>query len=643
MVNWLNVKKILTLNNYSLFLLVFLVILAIIIGFAFLGSNNQQRYNPDGPAPFPSVYPNVPSVPQDPSANVCVTLCTDAQGKNYPCPDVVLRKCENDNECDDCQIEGGRIPATCQIPTKVIAEQQEKLENRSSKYCLPQQEKCLSNTELKSCNLDIDCGICNDDLPEGEQMSCVALKAGQQICPSGEISGESARCKGEATIIKSDGRYCLPKITGCDYRHGTAIWTDKGWRCQCQYPQIYGGEACDVYLACSNYLVDPFSKNKQQLLLNVPGKNNGEIGDIWTRESGINPMGCYNTETNEYVNCPDDIKHPIVYNTFCQCDGVDASTHATYKSSDSSPYQCEIDSCYTNVLGGRYDPSAPKAGSDQPDTTCICSGRGVSLWDYDPQSVIPCNSDEQCKDADNKTCDLKIGTCGGLTGYDWTGRCDDYTIPGSQITLKGNPDTCLYKDIDPNQQKVENGVILPITGLVPGKSPIGQGDICAMDPCMGLFGDPYYIMTSSEARQSIRGNWNPTANNGKGACSCVSPSKDVDLNLIGQKCDHHGNINPVCHTCYDACQPYPGADPCNLQKCGGSCTTLDDHKGSYSCTCTGQCRNVGNVCVHCQPHGTDDCDPNVPCCDPNDACKGRVKIGSGKQFWACLDKNKDTM
>jgi hypothetical protein len=188
----------------------------------------------------------------------------------------------------------------------------------------------------------------------------------------------------------------------------------------------------------------------------------------------------------------------------------------------------------------------------QEETTCICSGRGSKVWEYDPTSVTKDN------------------------GFTWRGRCDAYTIPGSDITL---PSSYWEGCNDGANNSPET------SRLVPGKyQDLNHGqqqyDICAADPCLGNYQDPKYDV------QNAVGMFNPSS----GYCGCDPEDPDTEWGSVHMpdSCDRLSN--PVCSYCKNACQESvdAGRNPCppfysDKDHCQTRCLTTTE--GEPQCDC----------------------------------------------------------
>ena len=518
----------------------------------------------NGAPPFPDAVPQIPPPPGT-SGTKCVNFCTSEKtGALEPCGSTALVTCAGDAECAPCQDNQPYKNIQCLDASAWphVKAQQAALKNESPKYCLPKPVACLDATSLKECRVTDDCAMCTEtsSLPNKETFQCKMLRGGQVL-----------RVNGQEITVKDSGQYCVPSFSGCDPKYGIATWTsNEGWTCRCKYPGIYGGKQCNELVACNADMVTPWSAQKQQLLLNVPGKDGSKVGEPWTVESGVDPNKCLAPDGTQVECTTAGMPRTVA----CQCDGIQKGTLASYTYATNNPLTCEVDPCYGTPAGGKtwlWDatpgtnkdqlPSIPR----QPPTTCSCSGFGSSAWRFQAKSN-PSSND-----------------------YTWQGYCKDVHIPQSNIVLPadGSKEFC-------DAQKQANTDAMG-TALVPGKR--GGTSICATDPCTGVFGDTGYRVNLGEL--SALGHFNAAT----GQCDCATtPEGSTAVLLQDAQCDR--SINPVCAYCVNACISPPGTTkneekPCPVapgSNCGKNvtCATLQD--GSKTCKCGEGCRYYDGQC-----------------------------------------------
>lgn len=546
---------------------------------------------------FPNVAPVVQRAPllQD---STCVKLCGDK-----PCPTYKLQ-----HTCDTCSAEEvARLDLKVQSPDPnwpTVAQDQRTLNNGGDTFCLPTRTHCLGD-QLVRCEQDTDCSRCDDALPEGETMACQLLQTDKPVTLNGNTITPAA-----------DGLYCVPTLRSCSYKTGgIATWSDNsGWVCNCKYPELFGGEACDQLVACQGADLAPWAKDYQKLLLNTPANNDdgtmSAIGDAWRPDSDVDPYKCLDAE-NKQVQCAEGLQPTVA----CRCDGMQAGTQATYTYVDKQPLECAIDPCFQNVYGGRTMKKAGDGVTDratnkdlnafstfyetpnQPPTTCSCSGFGSSLYTY--------------KDG----------------AFAFTGHCEATTIPHTKITLPATNTGPVCK------KKINNDS--SATLLVPGKTAEG-GDKCTPDPCAGKYSDPGF-----RTEQNI-GSFNLE----KGACDCKSadcPDPSVcpyvtTVPVALTECDHV--VNPVCSYCADACQ---GPDPCPVAE-GSSCPDArckTGADGSKQCECGASCFYFSGKC-HTKIQKGCSCDGFMgaegACVNPGDECKVIVSYRAGLKLKKAHEK-----
>lgn len=557
--------------------------------------------NASGLPPFPASHPNLP-VPTTIASPQCVSFCIDpVSGAQAPCGSTKLTQCATDGDCLNCAAKQQALNIKC-LPAKswpTVERDQAALNNSSEKYCLPEKEQCLNKEELTKCATDTDCVRCTDELPNGESMTCQTVASGTSITTQTK-DGKTHLYEGVR-----GGQYCLPKFKGCDPQFGIAQWTsNEGWKCTCKYPGVYSGEACNEPVACRSQEVTSWSKDKQRLLLNMPGTDGSAVGEPWTMESGVDPNKCIDPNTQQQVECKAGLQPTVA----CQCDGIQTSTGATFTYDPARPLTCVVDNCYANPSGGRtvVDADNKTRGSrpnqlfpipNQPVTGCACSGYESRLW---TRVVDPSSPTE---------------------GYTYMGYCAPFRIPGTNIFLPAG-------DVDANPTcKLQANTAANVSGLVPGQKMV-QGapvDTCAYDPCAGNYADPLYRTTQSRGYFDAMTGFcacycDSDSTSGGGSCSQSISTHAMDLE--GGKCDR--TVNPVCSYCAAACEGEitslcPVAPGSN---CSPKCVT--DGQGRKTCLCGDDCFWYNGACRSKKLRG-DECEGfhNVPgtCALPDDDCR----------------------
>ncbi len=511
--------------------------------------------------PFPNVAPLVAAPPASPTSTSCVSLVGDASGAYVPAPMNKLRVCASDADCDGCTSSPLETPISCQPPSPDVEAQQSALDNPGASYCLPTPKTCLAEP-LVACTHDLDCAAC-DDRVGSAAMQC------EIVASPKKIEGES----GEVEVPA--GQWCLPKTGTCDPVNGVLHWTTAGWTCTCRYPDIHGGEACDVLKACNNPLTTEWSAGNQQLLINKPGEP-----EVWTMDSGINPMLCHVEGGAWDVPCGPG----ALPNAVCQCDGLMRGSHMGFRNEATDPLTCTPDSCSVTALGGRaseplemrdWSPANPQAGANQ----CVCSGADARIWDLDtrdPSTLDPVTAE----------------TLRRQQGYVYTGRCRDTPIAtnGAVVVLRAEAGHA-----DSTACSLANNGHAEMTSLVPGFAEDESGtatvSVCSADPCRGRYSDIQF--RPPEGVQDW-GHYDTEA----GACACVDPSRSVAV-------PGDGVVNPVGSVCANACEGMDSDDPedwpCKRdphRPCPGKPTCITGAKGEAVCVCPAGCGNTdGMTCM----------------------------------------------
>jgi hypothetical protein len=626
------------MNDKGSYVLVFVMtfigvaVLTVVVSKIFDRTPSLTVNGGSGTPAFPDAYPQLPPQPANPGQGAqCVNFCTDVNtGSLVPCATTKLPTCTTGDDCFKCDVEQPYQKLTCQDPSKswpTVAKDQAALNNQASKYCLPTKQGCIFQETPVECMNDSDCIRCTDALPNGDVFTCQPVKQGSTL----NLVNAEGKTKEFANV--SGGKYCLPAYRGCDPRYGTATWTsNEGWKCVCKFPGVMGGPECNEMVACRADEVTSWSKDKQSLLLNMPGVNGDRVGDPWTIDAGVDPNKCVDDKGVQVDRvggrCPQGTQPTVA----CQCDGIQEGTRATYMHSSSDPLSCELDPCFANVNAGRTSlkslPSIPR----QPKTTCMCSGAESRLWQYTPSSTG--------------------------SGYTWRGYCTDHAIPNSNIVIKGTPeDNNLCKDA-PNTRADQ-------TQLVPGLKPPPPGsqtpdlyvNTCVADPCAGNYSDPLYRTTQSIGYFDAK----------SGLCTCFKESNSVVAPMVlPETCDRVEN--PVCSYCQDSCGNQPLNEVCPVYSaypvsaCGNRrCITKPD--GSRACDCGTDCFYFQGMCYP-KVRDDDQCqglnrmkgvcqDDDKRCqvvsalnynCDPREGgvvCADHSRCGRaycGDWLWAPLDK-----
>lgn len=504
-----------------------------------------------GAPPFPDAVPQIAPPSGDPLGSVkCVSYCTNRDdGQMEVCGSTKLRACKTEDDCAGCREQQPYQDLACMTPAesqwKHVAAQQDALNNKAEKYCLPQQKKCLVGKTLKKCRQNEDCGMCADVLSNSKAFTCKVLGPDAVINFDGQAFSAGA----------DGGQFCVPAYRGCNPEYGVATWTSTGgWVCNCKYPGIYGGPQCDQLVACNADMVAPWSADKQQLLLNVPGEDGSRVGDPWSLKSRVDPSKCVDGE-GKIVDCKPGLQRTVA----CRCDGIQRGTERTYTYQHGNVLTCKLDPCHGGKVGGRtwlWD-ATPGPGQDQlpviPNqaaTTCACSGYGSSAWKYENR-------------ADNAD----------SLHYDWKGYCKDVRVPGTNITIKTEADATACKAVAQANTDAEHSMLVPAVD-------VHRQSVCVTDPCTGLSADTEYRVNMGEL--NALGHFNATT----GKCQCgTNPVGSLAIDIPRDQCNR--SENPVCGYCANACVNYP-CEAAPGSNCGNmECSTKPD--GSRYCKCGTDC------------------------------------------------------
>ena len=603
--------------------------------------------------PFPTVAPvvNVPS--SDPIDTVCTTLVGGATGQYAPSPTAPLRPCSSDSDCEGCHVAPAELDDRLKNTIKCVdaneydglGAQQDALGNGGPKFCLPARRSCLppDSDTLVACTHDAECASCDDVIGDGAAMQCQIVSK-QKVISRKNTGGDPLSVedmKGlteEDVIVVEPGKWCLPRTSECDAENGVLHWTTSGWTCTCRYPNVHTGDSCNLMKACNNFITTPWSRDKQQLLVNDMSSALGGDPEVWTMRSGVIPELCHyrgDDDRSNWDKVCDDNNSELVRNTVCQCDGLMLGSHMGFRSEVENPLTCTADSCSMNALGGRAtEPlqlSKWSEDDDVPHNQCVCSGANSRIWDSDTR-----NPDEVEVEDPDLAARLRV-----QEGYMFRGRCNDVTLPHSDIIIRADSE----RKSSAICTTPANGAA-EVTSLVPGYAQDASGNasvsVCAADPCRGMYSD---INFAPPEEVTSWGHYDAT----KGACSCVSPAASVP---VPGECNN--TVNPVCSTCVNACvgmeSENPGDWPCRshpLRPCSRKSECITGSDGTPHCVCPEGCGNTdGFTCAEKFMNG-ESCYgyvgvPNI--CTPSPGenhsfCKchkGRKKHG-GPLSWTCKD------
>lgn len=484
-----------------LFIILFVVVSALTVIVAYIIDRDVLKPEQGGAVanPMPGIMPVVAAPAVPPQETVCLNLTADADGVYAQSSLDKLHPCTN--SCNECTTYPVNIPLECKAPTEEQARVQAALGNAATTYCLPVSNSCFPT--LQACTHNAQCASCTDD----DLMKCTVTTDRQTLVTRDGIN-----------VDIPPGQWCLPAgPQTCDPANGAWQWTTDGWKCVCYQPSIWGGDACDMMIACNNHLAVDETKQKQQLLLNTTN------GGQWTVESGVNPEGCYLNVWGNDVSCDTPGARP---NTVCQCDGLLRNSYTGFTNDPTNPLVCVPDNCSVNAQGGATSGVAVQWSDTAPPNPCVCSGANSSPWEFKngkPQYIGWCS--ERVPLTNNAVVRIPPGN---------HARCG---IPSNSAA--------------------------DITSLVPGFADDDSGTatvpVCSMDPCRGLYNDPLYRpITELQSLGHYKNN----------ACACIEGNEARTV----ENCDY--TLNPVCSTCVNPCaymsRDNPDERPCIAEPRGNA-------------------------------------------------------------------------
>jgi hypothetical protein len=339
---------------------------------------SKVEKNYSSASPFPDVSPIVAPPPVDPISNKCFEWCAVEEGSFEPCVSQ-LQKCDTDAGCDVCSSNETEVEISCQSVEGYFNDSEQKAQAeklyKKGKVCLPVKKSCLNPKALVKCKTSKDCGVCSETSQDlnGALMSCEYVSSNSNISLNGN----------EVENVP-EGWYCLPERKACNMHAGRAVWTDEGWSCDCLWPTIMSGPACNTLVACSHLETSgsqigeaPATENSQnsssmqKLYVNCATENEcGPLGAgplesrVWDPSAlRIDPLGCYcpggdptkNVPCGDKNSCNGEIPIPT---TVCRCDGRQSATNQNFTYSETNRHTCVIDRCNVGDWGRKLSGDA---------------------------------------------------------------------------------------------------------------------------------------------------------------------------------------------------------------------------------------------------------------------------------------------
>ena len=198
-------------------------------------------------------------------------------------------------------------------------------------YAKKKNINCISS--YKSCTGDIDCAGC-----PGGDYECQTITTDKNI----EINGDDIGKNSELLNKK----ICLPatKDVKCNLNTSKFVWSqneignnvEEKWKCECLYPNLFGGENCDELLECKK------GDDHYGQLIKQNTKISGPL--VWDPTAvGFSPDNT--TPYDSYTLKPGGTK----YATYgCECNNKNTADNMYYVNLPNDPYRCHPDPCSSN-------------------------------------------------------------------------------------------------------------------------------------------------------------------------------------------------------------------------------------------------------------------------------------------------------
>ena len=165
------------------------------------------------------------------------------------------------------------------------------------------------------------------------------------------------------------GNWCLPKKQeqSCGTYTGKWVWSSGNcpdgksqcWKCECLYPDLYGGDDCMVQKACLNH--SPHAKTSDQTNNILTGTTDGHYPGVKWDPVNLDPQDNTVLTVNPYTSTVDG--KPWFK---CNCDKSYININLP-----GDPYSCHVDPCW------EYDGyTFSGAICDDNNCTCNCTENG---------------------------------------------------------------------------------------------------------------------------------------------------------------------------------------------------------------------------------------------------------------------------
>lgn len=246
-------------------------------------------------------------------------------------------------------------------------------------------KKCVNT--IKQCKDNSDCADC------GTNYECETIDKNTNV----EINNKQI----------SDGKYCLPKgiqDIGCNNYTGKYVWSYDGgkqnWKCQCIYPDLFGGDDCSKQFACKINGID-LSKQENNYLQNQRTKDKWDPND----ENFDSSNSPYDMDTLNKFSSP-------LFKCNCGIINMSATEQLNTVNLPQDPYNCYLNPCNVEHRAEGVTENA----WDKENLTCNCGNQS---------NIFKSNVTGQCLMCPKYDWDKKNNACNCNTDTEERILCND--------------------------------------------------------------------------------------------------------------------------------------------------------------------------------------------------------------------------